>query len=180
LAKKVKETPQPERRRIPLADLTIDEEVRSCVPAAMLSKEVIHEAERDPRPVTVYEGEDGIVLAAGHAQYEARRRAGVPDIECVVLPGSKRDAIVATCGIDTDQRTDLEKRIVATKFLTDAEWCHWSDTKIAKNHRVNQAFVSRLRRRLKAEGNANAIAGSHASKKFSNTPRPAATAFICT
>ena len=105
-------------------------------------------------PLRVFD--DGSVkwLSRGFHRFHAARRAGVKMIECEVVPGERRDAILdglgdnATHGV---QRTNADKRKSVQLLLEDAEWGQWSDREIARRAHVDHKTVGRLRDELSGE-----------------------------
>lgn len=102
-------------------------------------------------PVTVYTDGVDYYLADGFHRYFAYKAAGSPGIQCVVINGTLRDAILHSYGANVDhgkQRTNADKRNIVTKMLQDIEWSEWSDREIAKHCHVSHMLVATIRREL--------------------------------
>jgi hypothetical protein len=102
----------------------------------------------DMPAITVFDDGADKWLADGFHRFHAYRTAGATGIECHVIGGTKRDAILYSVGANTAhglRRTNEDKRKAVTTLLNDAEWAKWSDNAIAKACGVSQPYVSGIR-----------------------------------
>lgn len=103
-----------------------------------------------PRPLVVKAG-DSHLLVDGFHRYHAHRKIGASTMDCDVMPGSQRDAVLwaaaanATHGLP---RTAADKRKAVGVLLVDPEWSTWSDREIARQCKVGNRMVSEMRRSL--------------------------------
>src|SRR4030066_194908 len=100
-------------------------------------------------PVTVFNADEIYWLADGFHRYYAVRKLGSKEIDCEIIEGTKRDAILYAVGANSShglRRTNGDKKNAVEKLLNDMEWVQWSDGKIAETCRVSQHFVSNLRK----------------------------------
>lgn len=103
-----------------------------------------------PAPIVFFDGTDHW-LAGGFHRWHAYRAAGIDSVDVDVRAGSRRDAVLFSVGDNADhglRRTGDDKRKAVTALLTDEEWGKWSDREIARQCRVHNSFVSRLRGEL--------------------------------
>jgi hypothetical protein len=144
------------QRMVKLADLILDPEVQARV---ALSDETIAEyASLDGAaafpPAIVFNVENvGLVVADGWHRYEARKRAGKPDLECSIRTGTKREAILYAVGANGRHGRrpgNVDKRHAVAKLLSDPEWSTWSDNEIAQRCRVSHPLVGQIRAELTA------------------------------
>lgn len=101
--------------------------------------------------VVVFSDGTTYYLADGFHRYFANKAAGAPGIECTVINGTLRDAILYSYGANGDhglQRSNADKRNIVTKMLQDLEWSDWSDREIAKHCHVSHMLVSNIRKDL--------------------------------
>lgn len=102
-------------------------------------------------PVTVFF--DGVKywLADGFHRYHAHNRANLSEINCIVINGTQRDAILHSVGVNADhgkRRTNEDKRKAVLTLLNDEEWGKWSSSKIADLCKVSHTFVDNIRNSL--------------------------------
>ena len=93
---------------------------------------------------------DGInyYLTDGFHRYHAHKRAGKASIQCVVVPGTFRDAQLRSTAVNSKhgmRRTYGDKRKAVMVLLEDFEWSQWSNSEIAKQCGVSHTFVKNLR-----------------------------------
>lgn len=96
---------------------------------------------------------DGVkyYLADGFHRYFAHKAAGAPGIECEVVNGTLRDAILYSTGANGQhglRRSNADKRNVVVIMLKDIEWSEWSDREIAKHCHVSHMLVATIRKEL--------------------------------
>jgi hypothetical protein len=100
-------------------------------------------------PVIVFRDEEGINwLADGFHRLLAHQQAGIDTIRADVRAGSRRDAVLFSCGANSDhglRRTIADKRRAVETLLNDAEWAAWSDRQIAKRCGVSHTMVASTR-----------------------------------
>jgi DNA (cytosine-5)-methyltransferase 1 len=113
-------------------------------------KEAIEDgAELDP-VIVFYDGSD-YWLADGFHRCKASEESGLEDIPVVIHQGIRRDAILYSVGANAEHkaakpRSRADKRRAVTMLLNDPEWSKWSDREIARQCKVSNFFVSKLRR----------------------------------
>jgi N6-adenosine-specific RNA methylase IME4 len=101
--------------------------------------------------LTVYSDGASYWLADGWHRVAGARQAGLAELPAEVREGSRRDAILHSCGANAEhgaRRTNEDKRRAVLTLLGDEEWSRWSDREIARRCRVGHAFVSNLRASL--------------------------------
>jgi hypothetical protein len=99
-------------------------------------------------PVTVFFDGDHYYLADGFHRYLANEYANSPNIECTVINGTLRDAILFSLSANYDHglhRTNSDKRKAVVTMLEDFEWTDWSDREIAKWCKVSHKLVATIR-----------------------------------
>jgi phosphoribosylformylglycinamidine (FGAM) synthase PurS component len=87
----------------------------------------------------------------GWHRYFGHKKAGLADIEVVVIDGTMRDAMLYAIGANDDhglRRTNDDKRKAVMMLLDDVEWSEWSDKEIAKAAKVSFMTVGRIRKSL--------------------------------
>jgi hypothetical protein len=103
-------------------------------------------------PVTVYRDPSGAcVLADGFHRVAAAKLAGLQSIHCTVLVGGYREALLFACGANAThgaRRTAADKRRAVETMLHDAEWCQWSNRRIAEQIGVDHKTVGTIRAQL--------------------------------
>jgi len=103
--------------------------------------------------VVFYDGTD-YWLADGFHRAEAYRRAERLAINCSVMQGSRRDAILYSCGANSRhglRRKPADKRRAVETLLRDSIWgdrAGYSDRWVAEKCGVSNTFVSRMRDEL--------------------------------
>lgn len=103
-----------------------------------------------PSVVVFYDGQD-YWLADGYHRIYAAQALGREEVEADVRQGSQRRAILYSVGANADhgvRRTNADKRKSVETLLHDPEWAKWSDRKIAKQAKVTQPFVGKVRSEL--------------------------------
>ncbi|MFP5273789.1 DNA cytosine methyltransferase [Coleofasciculus sp.] len=116
---------------------------------ATLSEAIEDGAELDP-VIVFYDGSD-YWLADGFHRCKASEESGLEDIPVVIHQGTRRDAILYSVGANAEHkaakpRSRADKRRAVTMLLNDPEWSKWSDREIARQCKVSNFFVSKLRR----------------------------------
>lgn len=106
-------------------------------------------------PLIVYDDGEKLLLADGFHRLAANLQAGVETVEATIYKGTEREATlhaVAANAAHGLRRTNADKKVAVTTLLKDEEWGKWSDGQIAKNCRVSQPFVSKIRNELTQNG----------------------------
>lgn len=99
-------------------------------------------------PVIVFFDGSNYWLADGFHRTLAAETAQLDEISADVRQGTQRDAVLYSVGANAahgQRRTNEDKRAAVKRLLTDPEWAQWSDREIARQCRVSNDFVSRLR-----------------------------------
>lgn len=102
-------------------------------------------------PVSLFLDATKYYLVDGLHRLYAAKNLKQEMIVADIRKGSRRDAILFSCKVNSEhglRRTRKDKRKAVKKLLTNSEWNHWSDGKIAKQCAVTQPFVSKVRREL--------------------------------
>ena len=95
-------------------------------------------------PLRVYDDGNRRLLARGFHRHEAYRRAGWTTVECDVVDGDRRAAMLDACGDNADhglKRSNADKRRAVETLLADPEWGSRSDRWIADTARAPLPFV---------------------------------------
>lgn len=123
-------------------------------------------------PVTaVYDGKE-YYLADGYHRYFAAKKAGLEEIDCDVMNGTLRDAVLFSVGVNSTHglpRNNEDKRKAVMTILDDVEWAEWSDVIIAKKCHVSSAFVGRVRKAINLESTARKYVNKHGTVVSVNT-----------
>ena len=111
-------------------------------------------------PVTVFF--DGVKywLADGFHRYHAHNKANLSEINCIVINGTQRDAILHSVGVNADhgkRRTNEDKRKAVLTLLKDEEWSKWSNRQIAKACKVSPGLVDIIRKDLPTIGTSSQV-----------------------
>lgn len=94
---------------------------------------------------------DGIhyYLTDGYHRYHATRRVGKASIDCEIINGTLRDAILHSTAVNSKhgmRRSYADKRKAVMTLLEDFEWEQWSNIRIAEQCGVSNTFVASLRK----------------------------------
>jgi len=111
-------------------------------------------------PVTVFF--DGVKywLADGFHRFHAHNRANLSEINCIVINGTQRDAILHSVGVNADhgkRRTNEDKRKAVLTLLKDDDWSKWSNRQIAIVCKVSPGFVDIIRKDLPTIGTSSQV-----------------------
>lgn len=144
---------------IELKDLRIDQIIQdnNAQPRAIIDEYVVNEYYEDMQagnvfpPLIVFQDKDKYYLADGWHRLEAAKLCNSEVISCAVQNGTLRDAILYSCGVNSDhgkRRTNGDKRRAILKLIKDNEWYKWSDREIARQCKVNHETVGKLRKEI--------------------------------
>jgi len=102
-------------------------------------------------PLVVFHDGQTHWLADGFTRHLAAKGADLTAFPCEVRSGGQRDAMLHACGANADhgqRRTDEDKRRVVLRMLTDEEWRRQSNMEIARQCRVSEGLVRKVRNEL--------------------------------
>ena len=119
--------------------------------------ELIKEGTEFP-PISVVSDGNEYYLADGFHRLMAAKKAGKASINCDVITGTLRDAILYSLSANHMhglRRSIDDKRKAVLTMLADVEWSDWSDREIARQCHVSHTFVQRLRSNKKEEKSGN-------------------------
>jgi ParB-like chromosome segregation protein Spo0J len=111
--------------------------------------------EEKPFPaVVVFRDPEGECwLADGYHRLKAHQLAGLEEIQAEVHNGTRREAVLFAVGANDWHglpRSNADKRQAVEKLLKDSEWCQWANREIAKQCRVSESLVRKIREELSA------------------------------
>jgi hypothetical protein len=87
-------------------------------------------------------------LTDGYHRYHAHKQAGRAGIDCEVVNGTFRDAVLRATSVNSKhgmRRTYADKRKAVMTLIDDIEWDTWSNIEMAEHCGVSASFVSNLR-----------------------------------
>lgn len=120
-------------------------------------------------PISVVHDGNEYYLSDGFHRLLAAQKAGKASINCDVLTGTLRDAILYSLSANSShglRRTVEDRRKAVMTMLEDFEWSEWSDREIARQCHVSHPFVAKLRAAMKpAEKKGGNITTTKAEKK---------------
>lgn len=90
-------------------------------------------------------------LVDGFHRYWAYKEIKETNIEADVHEGNNDDAIIYSCGVNTNhglRLSNADKRNAVTTLINHPKTSSWSDNKIAKHCKVTQPFVSKIRKEV--------------------------------
>lgn len=105
-------------------------------------------------PISVVHDGNEYYLSDGFHRLLAAQKAGKASINCDVLTGTLRDAILYSLSANSShglRRTVEDRRKAVMTMLEDFEWSEWSDREIARQCHVSHPFVAKLRAGMKPE-----------------------------
>ena len=127
-------------------------------------------------PISVVHDGNEYYLSDGFHRLLAAQRAGKASINCDVLTGTLRDAILYSLSANSShglRRTVEDRRKAVMTMLEDFEWSEWSDREIARQCHVSHPFVAKLRAAMKpAEKKGGNITTPKAEKKEPKAAEP--------
>ena len=137
---------------IPLSHIRTDggTQTRAQLDMATIGEyaEAMKDGAQFPPAIVFYDGST-YWLADGFHRWHAADLAGIATLACDVRPGTRRDAILYSCGANGAhglRRTNEDKRRAVLLLLNDDEWQRWNDSEIARLCGVSSMFVGNLRR----------------------------------
>jgi hypothetical protein len=95
-------------------------------------------------PLIVFKVHDEFILVDGYHRFIAARYADLKEFLCDIREGSRRDAILYSCGANSShglRRTHEDKYKAVAHLLNDPEWGKWSSREIASKCNVSHTFV---------------------------------------
>jgi hypothetical protein len=110
--------------------------------------EAMKNGDKFPAIVVFYDEHD-YWLADGFQRYEAYMINNIDKINCEIINGSKRDAILFSVGANAthgQRRTNADKHKAVITLLEDEEWQTWSDAIIAEKCGVSGQTVYNIRK----------------------------------
>jgi hypothetical protein len=100
-----------------------------------------------PPPTVFHDGAD-YWLADGFHRYHANKKIGAVSLECEVIEGTQRDAVLYSLSANQThglRRSNEDKRKAVMTMLNDPDWAQWSNNQIAKKCGVSLDLVNRSR-----------------------------------
>lgn len=115
-------------------------------------EEQIEEAQELEPAIVFYDGTD-YWLADGFHRWEAHHNLEQEVMPCLIYQGSRRDAVLYSVGANADHKPALprsreDKQRAVMTLLNDPEWSQWSDRSIARQCKVSDRTVNRLRQSI--------------------------------
>ena len=129
--------------------------------------ELMKEGTEFPAISVVHDGNE-YYLSDGFHRLLAAQKAGKASINCDVLTGTLRDAILYSLSANAShglRRTLEDRRKAVMTMLEDFEWSEWSDREIARQCHVSHPFVAKMRASMKPEFASGKITTPKAEKK---------------
>lgn len=126
-------------------------------------------------PISVVHDGNEYYLSDGFHRLLAAQRAGKASINCDVITGTLRDAILYSLSANSShglRRTVEDRRKAVMTMLEDFEWGEWSDREIARQCHVSHPFVAKLRAAMKPEKKGGNITTPKAEKKEPKAAEP--------
>lgn len=93
-------------------------------------------------------------LGDGFHRYHANKKAGIKQVECDSINGTKRDAKIYSWKANHDHglpRTNEDRRAIVMEAIQDIEYCDKSDREIAEACEVSPMTVGRVRKSMDLE-----------------------------
>ena len=100
------------------------------------------------KPVVVFFDGKEYWLADGFHRYHALRKNKKSSMECNIVNGTVRDAILYSYGANGTHGLPMsneDKWHIVSEILADFEWGEWSDREIARKCCVSHVFVGKVR-----------------------------------
>ncbi len=123
--------------------LTLDQIRRDggTQPRVAINQTIVEEYADDLRegavfpPVLLFNDGTDHWLVDGYHRVLAAEMIGLTEIAAEVRQGTRRDAVLYSCGANAThglRRTNADKRRAVLRLLEDSEWSKWSDREIAR------------------------------------------------
>ena len=106
-------------------------------------------------PLTVFYDGSEYWVADGFHRQAAAEEAERSEIAVQVCQGTRREAILYSCGANANhglRRSNADKERAVQTLLRDEEWRQWSDSEIARRCFVDHKTVTRVRTAMEASG----------------------------
>lgn len=103
-----------------------------------------------PSVIVFYDG-TFYYLVDGHHRFHAAMKIGAPSLECTVIDGTLREAVLFSMTVNSKHglpRSSADKRYCILRMLDDIEYGEYSDNHIAKLCHVGNALVAKIRAEL--------------------------------
>ena len=103
-----------------------------------------------PSVIVYYDG-TFYYLVDGHHRYHAAMKIGAPSLECTVVDGTLREAVLFSMTVNSKHglpRSRADKRYCILRMLDDIEYGEYSDNHIAKLCHVSHHLVATIRAEL--------------------------------
>ena len=107
-----------------------------------------------PSVIVYYDG-TFYYLVDGHHRYHAAMKIGAPSLECTVVDGTLREAVLFSMTVNSKHglpRSRADKRYCILRMLDDIEYGEYSDNHIAKLCHVGNMLVAAIRAELGRAG----------------------------
>ena len=107
-----------------------------------------------PSVIVYYDG-TFYYLVDGHHRYHAAMKIGAPSLECTVVEGTLREAVLFSMTVNSKHglpRSRADKRYCILRMLDDIEYGEYSDNHIAKLCHVGNMLVAAIRAELGRAG----------------------------
>ena len=103
-----------------------------------------------PSVIVFYDG-TFYYLVDGHHRFHAAMKIGAPSLECTVIEGTLREAVLYSMTVNSKHglpRSNADKRYCILRMLDDIEYGEYSDNHIAKLCHVGNKLVAAIRAEL--------------------------------
>jgi hypothetical protein len=148
-------------KRIKLSDIVsdIDLQSRASIDSATV-EDYAQVPDKDFPPIVVFAetvelDSELLWMGDGWHRYLAAAKRGQKDILCDIRPGTRRDALLFSCGANATHglhRTVADKRRAVQRLLSDPEWVTWTNSSIAEAAAVSAPFVLSMRKTMEETG----------------------------
>ncbi len=169
--------------KLALSKITADQHAQ---PRAAMQMDKVEEYAEDMLrgdvfpPLVVFHDGKTHWLADGFHRFYAAPSVGITEIDCDVRPGTKRDAILFSCGANAQhgfRRTSEDKRRAVRKLLNDKKWVSWSDHEIGRRCAVAHVFVAKVRKEMNAIADTGNVSSMERTFTHSKTGEPTVMTF---
>jgi hypothetical protein len=111
-------------------------------------------------------------LADGFHHINAYSRLGVVEVAADVRQGTRRDAVLYSCGANATHgypQSNADKRRAVLTLLNDPEWSAWSNVEIASRCHVSEFMVREHRASLRSNRSERRYRTKHDTESTMNT-----------